>query len=132
MGERRIFVLDSFGKRDAMQAIHRAPEAWVCEVRPPKRNSDQNRKFHAICRDLAESHVEWSGRRRTEEEWKFLLVSGHAVATGRPGEFMLGLEQERMMLRPSTAAMSVAEMTSLIEYAIAFCAGHSVQPREAA
>ena len=127
-----VFTLNPVTRGDAHRAVLLAPDGHVCEVRPPKRNSDQNRKFHAICRDLAQSPVEWAGKRRTEEEWKFLLVSGHAVVTKRPGEFMLGLEQERMMLRPSTAAMSVGEMTSLIEYAIAWATSHGVELREAA
>ena len=132
MSEKQTFVLHHAPARHgALEAIKRAPDGYVCEVRPPKRNGDQNRKFHAICRDIALSTVEWAGKRRSEDEWKFLLVSGHAVATKRPGEFMLGLEQERMMLRPSTATMSVGEMTSLIEYAISWAASHGVELKDA-
>lgn len=119
----QTFVLHNGAVREfALEAVRRAPENHVVTVKPFSRSSEQNRKFHAMCRDIANSKTEWAGKPRTEEEWKFLLVSGHAVATGRPGELMLGLENERMMLRQSTAAMSVAEMTSLIEYTIAFCA----------
>lgn len=126
MTDRLIFRLP-VERTEAVAALARAPDGYVAEVRPPKRNSDQNRKFHAICRDIANSGVTWDGEPQTEDGWKFLLVSGHAIATKRPGKLMLGLEGERVMLRPSTAAMSVAEMSSLIEYCIAWAASRSIK-----
>lgn len=119
-------------RSDATAALARAPDGYVCEVRPPRRNNDQSAKFHAICHDLAKSNLEWSGKRRDADEWKFLLVSAHAVATKEPGELLLGLENERVMLRESTAAMSVGRMSSLLEYAIAWATSHGVQLRETA
>ncbi len=119
MSDKLVFRLPA-ERPEAVAALARAPDGYVAEVRPPRRNSDQNRKFHAICRDVANSGVTWDGEPQTEDAWKFLLVSGHAIATKRPGKLMLGIEGERVMLRPSTAAMSVAEMTSLIEYSIAW------------
>lgn len=118
----------------ARRAVEGAPEGYVCVVRPPKRSLDQSAKFHAICADFAKSGFVWPqpgiAKHRTADEWKFLLVSAHAVATKVPGELMLGLEGERVMLRPSTAAMSVAEMTSLIEYCLAFAAQRGIPLRE--
>lgn len=109
-----------------MQAVKTAPDGYVCVVRPAKRSLDQSAKFHAICQDLAKSDATWDGERQDADAWKFLLVSGHAVATKVPGKLMLGLEGERVMLRPSTAAMSVSEMSSLLEYSIAWCALHGI------
>lgn len=127
----QTFILQySTVRRDAVRAVQCAPQGYVCVVRPAKRSLDQSAKFHAICQDLGKSDATWDGERQDADSWKFLLVSGHAVATKVPGKLMLGLEGERVMLRPSTAAMSVAEMASLIEYCLAWCAGHGIQLRE--
>lgn len=130
------FVLRDFAgplgtsRRTALDAVKHAPEGYVCVVRPAKRSLDQSAKFHAICQDLAKSYATWDGERQDADAWKFLLVSGHAVATKVPGKLMLGLEGERVMLRPSTAAMSVAEMTSLIEYATSWCVMHGIKLKD--
>lgn len=115
---------------EAVRALGAVPEGYVCVIRPPKRSLDQSAKFHAICQDIAKSDATWDGERQDADAWKFLLVSGHAVATKVSGKLMLGLEGERVMLRPSTAAMSVSEMTSLIDYCHAWCAQHGVKLRD--
>lgn len=84
-----------------------------------RRSSEQNRKFHAICRDFARARVKWAGKERGEHEWKVLLVSGHTVATGGQTEVVAGLEGEFIQIRESTARMTKSRGSSLIEYAIA-------------
>jgi hypothetical protein len=96
-------------------------------LREAKRTLDQNSKFHAICSDLAKSNVVWAGKRRTVDQWKQLLVSGHAVATQADAEIVPGLEGEFLNLRESTADMSKARKSSLIEYSVAFAAANVVQ-----
>ena len=83
---------------------------------PAKRSLDQNAKFHALCSDLA--GMQWAGKPRDAEQWKVLLVSGHAVATKRTADVVLGLEGEFVNLRESTARMSKERSSSLIEYAM--------------
>ena len=102
----------------------------VVTVSEETRNSEQNAKFHAICTDLAKSPVEWMGKRRDAAAWKVLLVSGHAVATKQGAEVVPGLEGEFVNLRESTARMSKARASSLIEYALAFCAAHGVATQD--
>jgi hypothetical protein len=97
------------------------------EIKPDTRSLEQNDKFHALCEDLAKSAVEWHGKRRTKAQWKVLLVSGHAIATGEPVEMTVGLEGEVVNIRESTAQMSVKRSSSLIEYTQAFCAMHELE-----
>ena len=97
------------------------------DAKPASRSGDQNAKFHALCSDIAASGVQWAGKRRTAAEWKVLLVSGHAVATKSGADMVPGLEGEFVNLRESTARMSVARASSLIEYATAFAAAHDVR-----
>jgi hypothetical protein len=107
-------------------AEHEAPEGCEVIFQKPRRNSEQNAKFHALCRDLAKSDRQWAGKRRSLEEWKVLLISGHSVATKQGAEMVLGLEGEFLNIRESTARMSKARMSSLIEYAQAFVAEEEV------
>lgn len=110
----------------AKRMIDVAPVDAVLTIREATRNLDQNAKFHAICSDLSRSRMTWAGKRRNAEEWKVLLVSGHTVATKGSAEIVPGIEGEFVNIRESTARMSVSRASSLIEYAIAFCAAHGV------
>ena len=67
------------------------------------------------------------GKPRTLEQWKVLLVSGHAVATKEGAELVPGIEGEFVNLRESTALMSKRRSASLIEYTLAFQAMHDVK-----
>ena len=102
----------------------------VLDVRPESRSLDQNAHFHALCGDIARSGIEWFGKPRKAEEWKVLLVSGHAKATKQEADVVPGLEGELVNLRESTARMSRARASSLIEYTLAFCAEHGVELRD--
>lgn len=105
-----------------------APDGWAATFKEPRRNTEQNAKFHAICSDLAKSQLQWAGKRRTADQWKVLLVSGHATATKEGAEMVPGLEGEFVNVRESTALMSVKRSSSLIEYALAFCAMQGLEP----
>lgn len=104
--------------------------ALVVSVRPETRTLEQNAKFHAICEDLAKSGLIWAGKQRKAAQWKVLLVSGHAVATKEDSEIVPGIEGEFINIRESTALMSKARGSSLIEYSLAFCVMHGVALRE--
>lgn len=115
---------------NAMQALHMAPDGWLVRIEPPNRSLEQNSKFHAILADLARSEMTWAGKRRTFDEWKAIIISGHAVATGSGGEVIPGIEGEFVAIRESSAHMGVARAASLIEYLIAFCAINGVELTE--
>lgn len=97
------------------------------EVKKATRSTEQNAKFHAICDDVAKSGTKWAGKTRTAAEWKVLFVSGHGVATKEGSDIVPGLESEFVNLRESTARMTVARSSSLIEYTLAWCAANSVR-----
>ncbi len=131
MSERRQFVLvHAQARAGAMRAVHEAAEGWVVEIKPPTRTGEQSAKFHALCSDIARSGFSWAGKRRTAEQVKALLVSGHAQATKEGAEIVPGLEGEFINLRESTALMSKRRGASLIEYTLAFCAMHEIPIRD--
>jgi hypothetical protein len=127
MSKRIFHLVHSEARNRAAQAVKDAPEGYSVTIAEPRRNADQNAKFHALCTDLAKSKLEWAGKRRTAEQWKVLLVSGHAKATGEGFEMVPGLEGEFVNVRESTAAMSKARGSSLIEYTVAFMVTNGVQ-----
>ena len=132
MSDKRVLILaHEEARRRAVAAVVEAPAGYRVTIEPPRRNGEQNAKFHALCSDLARAQVPWAGKPRDSAAWKVLLVSGHAVATKegatKEGADMVpGLEGEFLNLRESTALMSKARSSSLIEYAVAFCAEHEV------
>lgn len=131
MTDRQQFILiNPRVRQNAIEEIRNAPNGYAVVIRPVTRSLSQNDHFHALCRDLAASPVEWAGKRRTEAEWKMLMVSGHAVATGEQGEVIPGVEGEFVAIRESTARMGVARASSLIEYVTAFCVANGVDLKE--
>lgn len=122
----RVILAGPSQRAYAKNRIDDAVQGSVVTIKAPTRSDDQNRKIHAICRDLAKSKITWAGKRRTLYQWKALLVSGHAVATGGQGEIVPGLEGEFVAIRESTASMSVSRAASLIEYALAFGSEHGI------
>lgn len=112
-------------RRRAVQGVLDAPEGHVVTIKPPTRNLEQNAKLHALLTDISKQ-VPYGGKMRPMETWKAIMVSAHAIATSEPTEIVAGLEGEFLNLRESTAKMSVARMSSLIEYATAWCASNNV------
>ena len=104
-------------RQNAIEAVKNAPDGYTVQVKPKTRSLDQNAKFHAICSDLAKSRIEWGGKRRNADEWKVLLVSGHAAATNTGYEIVQGFEGEMLNIRESTATMTKSRSASLITYA---------------
>lgn len=97
------------------------------KIGPVTRSGEQNAKFHAMVSDIAKSGLKWAGKPRSEAQWKVLMVSGHAMATNEGADIVPGLENEFVNLRESTALMSKARGSSLIEYTAAFMASHGIE-----
>jgi hypothetical protein len=126
----RFTIINDHVRSNAMTAIRGLPEGWSVSISEPKRSNDQNGKFHAMLTDLARSPVKWAGKRRSAEEWKALIISGHSVATLSRGEVIPGLEGEFVAIRESSANMTVRRAASLIEYLLAFCVTNNVEFHE--
>lgn len=115
---------------NCVRAIQEAGANARVTIAPAQRSNDQNAMFHAMCDDIAKSGLEWFGKPRSADEWKVLLVSGHAKATDGEVDIVPGLEGELVNVRESTARMSVARASSLIEYTQAFCTMQGIELRE--
>lgn len=127
MSDKKLFVLNhQVARQRAIQAVIEAPDGFSVKIAPATRSLEASAKFHAICGDLSKQ-MQYGGKHRSLEVWKAILVSAHSIATNEPTEIVAGLEGEFLNLRESTASMSVARMSSLIEYALAYCTMNGVK-----
>ena len=127
MAARAIFNLARNKEKErAIDYLLNAPESTIVIFTEPTRTLDQNALLHTAFREIADSGLTWAGRKLSEEQWKVLLVSGHAIATGHEADIVPGIENELVNLRESTASMSIKRLSSLIEYVEAFKAEHDI------
>lgn len=125
-----IFLRSKQQQQSAINAILASPldheRPITIRISDYKRNLDQNARFHAMLGDIARQ-VKWCGKQLKPEQWKVLLISGHAVATKQPADIVPGIEGEFVNIRESSAEMSVGRMASLIEYVMAWATGQGVR-----
>lgn len=120
--QKQVFQLShETARRNAAQAVMQAPENHRVTIQPRTRSLDQNAMLHALFAEASKS-CKWQGRTLTPTQWKVLFISGHAIATGLGADMVPGLENEYVNVRESSAHMSIARMTSLIEYINAWMA----------
>lgn len=123
--KRTLTITGEVARKAICNHVMAADEGYIVTIAEPSRNLEQSAKFHAICGDIAKQ-VKFAGAFRKPEQWKMLLISGHAVATKQGSEMMPGLEGEWCNLRESSAKMSIKRMASLIEYATAYCVENGI------
>ena len=125
-----IFLRSKQQQQSAINTILASPldndKPVTIRITDYKRTLDQNARFHAMLGDIARQ-VKWCGKTLKPEQWKVLLISGHAVATKQPADIVPGIEGEFVNIRESSAEMSVGRMASLIEYVMAWATGQGVR-----
>ncbi len=126
MERQRYHLINESVRANALNAVKSAPDKFIIDIRKPTRKLSQNAKFHAMLADIA-CQVQWCGKWLKPEQWKVLLISGHAVATKQEADVLPGLEGEYVNIRESSAQMSVKRMASLIEYTTAWAIGQGVR-----
>lgn len=126
MERQRYHLINESVRANALNAVKSAPDKFIIDIRKPTRKLSQNAKFHAMLADIARQ-VQWCDKWLKPEQWKVLLISGHAVATKKEADVLPGLEGECVNIRESSAQMSVKRMASLIEYTTAWAIGQGVR-----
>ena len=126
MAYTRIGTITATNRHHLAEKVANLPEGYDIKAGPRSRSLDQNAMLHAMCGQLSKC-LEFAGAKRTLEQWKILLISGHAIATKHGADMLPGLEGEWVNLRESSASMTVQRLNSLIEYALAYGAQHGVK-----
>ncbi|MGL5703617.1 MAG: recombination protein NinB [Cetobacterium sp.] len=128
--KQKFFIVNDQVKSNCLRAVqsiqHGQDKHMVVEIRESNRNDMQNRKFHAMCGDIAKQ-CKYMSRDLSPEQWKVLFVSGHTIATGGGADVIPGIEGEFCNIREKTSTMSVKRMASLIEYVQAWAANNGVR-----
>lgn len=104
-----------------------AEHRFEVEVRPVRRNSEQNALLHALLTEIARS-VEWAGKRRDVEVWKRLLTAAWLRARGESVEILPALDGHGVdVVFRRTSDLSVGECADLITYVQAWAAEHDIE-----
>jgi hypothetical protein len=120
---RQLVITGEVARKAICRYVLAAPDGYVVKVGPESRSDAQNRMLHPLLTDISKQ-CEWMGKKRPMLQWKTIMVSAHSIATGSPAEMVIGIEGEVVNLRESTAAMSKARFSSLMEYVLAWGSMH--------
>lgn len=117
----------SFTLYSAQQGHQLFSEAWkhvkaelmagrrvVVKIEPETRSLEQNRFLWRCLTDIAEQ-VEWYGQKLSAEDWKAILT-----ASQKKQRAVAGIDGGFVVLGQSTSKMTIAEMSELLELAMAF------------
>lgn len=125
-GKQTFRLVSGTARQMAMRALECAPEGFMVEIKPATRTLEQNARLHAMFADL-QCQATLHGRKLLAQQWKVVMMSAHAVATGEGADVLPGLEGEFVNLRASSAALGVRRMASLIDYIEAWGNQHGVR-----
>lgn len=122
---RRVILIGHSQRAYAKRLIDEAAPRSVVTFAAPRRSTEQNALMWKLLTEVSKAQPE--GRKHTPEVWKELFC--HAL--GYELRFVMGLTGEPFPLGFRTSKMSVAQMSDLVEFIYAWCAGKGVQLSEA-
>lgn len=98
------------------KALLMAGHRVVLEVKPEKRNDEQNALLHATLTEIAKTR-EWAGRKRDVETWKRLLVAAWLRARGESIEILPALDGHGVdVVFRRTSSLTKGECAELIDF----------------
>lgn len=97
-----------------------AGKKLVLTLTEETRSNEQNAKMWVTLGEIADQ-VDWYGQKLTAEEWKWVLSASLKKQRAVPG-----VDGGFVVLGQSTSKMSIAEMSEMIELAMAFGAQQGV------
>lgn len=121
MSKQTFILVNDMVRRNAQNAIVRAPEGYMVEIKPPVRNLDQNAKLWAMLSDVSKQVI-YHGKKLGTEDWKSLFTGSL-----RKFELMPSIDGNGwVMLGEPTSKMSKKRFAELIEMIYAFGAENHV------
>ena len=98
------------------KALLQAGHRLTLEVRPEKRNNEQNALLHATLTEIAKTR-EWAGKKRDVETWKRLLVAAWLRARGESVEILPALDGHGVdVVFRRTSNLTKGECAELIDF----------------
>jgi hypothetical protein len=121
----KLILISPEVKRRAIDLIRDLPLEPTFQVeikeRKTSRNLEQNAKMWAMLTDIS-VQVVWHGQHLSKENWKDVLT-----ASLKQQKVVPGIDNGFVVLGTHTSKMSIAEMSELIELAMAFGCQHNVR-----
>lgn len=123
---KQIFQLShELARKNAANAVIKAPEGFIVEIKPRTRSLDQNACLWALLTELSKK-MQWPVDGQMvylkPEEWKHILSAG----LKRHQRVAMGIEGGFVVLGQSTSKMTKAEMSELLELIHAFAADRGI------
>lgn len=94
----------------ACHMVCQAPDGFVCQVKEPKRTSEQNDKMWAMLSDISRAKPE--GRRHTPDDWKAIFMN----ACGWEVQFIEGLDGRPFPSGLRSSQLTKKQMMDLITF----------------
>lgn len=115
MDGRKTFVLAHDQARHGVAKFAlAAPAGWHVTFRPPTRSLDQNARMWAMLGDVSKQ-VDWYGKKLSPDAWKCVFS-----ASLKKQDVVPGLHGDFVVIGQSTSAMTIREMSDLMELMSAF------------
>lgn len=126
MAEAAIILGKPETRAKAIAWVKRAPDGTALIFRSgDKRTLEQNSMLHDLLTDISRQ-VPWYGRSLTIDAWKDVLTAAYRTSKHEL-EIVPGLDGGFVMLGMHTSKMTKAELSDLIELALAFGAEKNVR-----
>jgi hypothetical protein len=104
----------------AKSVIDGAPEGYVVIVREPKRNDEQNKRFHAMIDDLVRQNP--NGEGYDKDMWKAAVIR----SLNKEVQFLRDLDGELFPNPKRSSELTVREMSDAMEIIAEYGARHGV------
>lgn len=110
-----IWLRGDHYRRNAQEMVANAPDGWWVMIGPPARTLSQNKKMHAMLRDIADAKPE--GRDMQPEDWKAVFMD----ALGLKPRYVTNLEGNGIVhLGWRSSLMSKEQMGDMISLMSAY------------
>ena len=107
-----------------------APEGYRVSIDEPTRSLQANAALHAALADISRQ-VKWHGKQLSVDVWKRLCVASWLRELGESPEMIPALDGQGFdVIYEPTSKMGVRQMSSLIEWVIAFGVENKVTFRD--
>lgn len=118
-----VIIVSEQHRQRAIDLIKDVPFGHEIVIREHKttRNLEQNARMWAMLTDISQQ-VDWYGQKLTKEDWKDVFTAALKRLKVVPG-----IDGGFVVIGAHTSKMSVAEMSELIEFAMAFGCQHQVR-----
>ena len=130
----RIVLSNPVAKRVAQDKIASAPDGYVCEIKEPPRNLNQNALLHAVIASIADQK-QWAGEYLDPEAWKRLLTAAWCRATQQGAKIVPAIDGYGFdVIYRRTSTLSKKECAELLDFVTAWAIDNNIKlsAREAA